>query len=1314
MNNMPPRRPRTARQLTRLLLVIVPFVCWTLLGRAPQVPRAQAQAQGADYKNFEAPQVHPIALTPDGTRLLVLDTPEQRLEVFQVNGGALTLAAEIPVGAEPVSIAVRNNGEAWVANWLSDSVSIVDLNAGNVTRTIDVGDEPTDILFAGQQAELAFVCVSGLRQVKGFNPNAPTAAPQVLTIRGKQPRALARDASGAQVFVSVFESGNQTTIIDANAVAAGGGPPAPVPALRPGLPPAPNVGLILKWNGTQWADETGDARWHNFVPYTLADVDLVTLDAHTATVTTSAELRGVGTHVGNAVFDNVNNRLYVVNLEARNQVRFEPNVRGRFLQQRVSLVNFPSGGTPTKTAIDLNAHINYSNSAGTDTERAKTLSLPADIVRAADGTLYIAATGSNKVGVLNGAGSVRQRINVGQGPTGLALDDARSRLYVLNRFDETVSIVDTAARTELTRVPLGFNPEPAQVRDGRRFLYNGAFSAHGDLSCASCHLNGHRDGLAWDLGDPQGQMQQVISNNPPPIPPTISSFHPMKGPMTTQSLRGIISTNPLQTTEPLHWRGDRAGLDNFNPAFVSLLGGTRQLNATELAAFTALVRTLTYPPNPNENLDRTTPNPATGANATRGKQIFQAANTDAGALTCNQCHTALLNINTGTGRFIIPAQVLAESQDFKVPQLRGLYQKTGLTRAPGEQLTGYGFAHDGNFDSIFSFLHAPVFIFQSDAQRRDVEAFILAFDTGTAPAVGLQVTVNAGNKTTQAVSDRVNLLVNQANIGNCDLIVRGVFNGQRRGFAYVGGGAFQPDRSTDPTTNASALMQAADAGAELTFTGVPVGAGRRLGIDRDLDGVLDGDAGPRALNISGQVTAINGSPVSGVTVNISGPGGNASAQTSTDGRYAFTNLAGGAYNIAPALAGYTFAPAGQSFTGTLGGDLVINFVAPSVVEFSAASYTFDEGAGQALLTVTRTGDTTTSASVGYLTADNTAAVRCDNQTALPGVAFARCDYATTVDTLQFAPGQTQKTIKVPLIDDAYPEGNETVTLRLSDPSGVTLGAQSTATLTITDNDATAPPNPVFASAFFVRQQYLDFLSREPDTPGFNAWLNVLNNCPDVNNLDPNAPSAGCDRILVSSSFFGSQEFQLKGYFVFLFYKASFNRLPTYDEIIPDMRTVTGQTGAEVFAKKAAFTDAWTERPEFVALYPNTMTDAQYVQTLHARYQVTTITTPDPADPDGSQYIALTQTDLTSRLAAGTLTRAQVLRAIVQSREVDAREFKGAFVAMQYYGYLRRTPETAGYNAWLDYLNTHPTDFRTMVNGFMNAQEYRLRFGNPTQ
>ncbi|HEX8178514.1 MAG TPA: SMP-30/gluconolactonase/LRE family protein, partial [Pyrinomonadaceae bacterium] len=697
MKTNPPRR-RFSRQLFVPLIIIALTLGWLLKG--PHVPPAQAQSTPADFKNFEGPQVHPIALTPDGTRLLALDTPEQRLEVFQVNGATLTLAAEIPVGAEPVSLAVRSNTEVWVANWLSDSVSVVDLTTANVTRTIDVGDEPTDIVFAGQQKELAFVCVSGLRQIKIFDPNALDVAPQVITVRGKQPRALARTNDGAQVFVSVFESGNQTTILDANTVAAAGGPPAPVPALRAGLPAPPAVGLILKWNGTQWADETGNTRWQSFVPYTLADVDLVALDARTATVTTSAEVRGIGTHVGNAVFDAGNNRLYVVNLESRNHVRFEPNLRGRFQQQRVSLVNFQPAGT-TKTAVDLNAHINFSNPAGTDAERAKSLSLPADIVRASDGTLYVAATGSNKVGVLSAAGSVRRRIGVGQGPTGLALDEARSRLYVLNRFDESVSIVDTAARTELTRVPLGFNPEPLQARTGRRFLYDGAFSAHGDVSCASCHLNGHRDGLAWDLGDPTGQMQQS----------QFSNFHPMKGPMTTQSLRGIISTNPQQTTEPLHWRGDRATLNDFNPAFVSLLGGPRQLTPAELGAFTALVRTLSYPPNPNENLDRTLPNPPTGASAVRGAQIFQNAFTDERTVTCNQCHASLPNFGTGTGRFIIPAASLQESQDFKVPQLRGLYQKTGFARVPGEQLAGYGFAHDGNFDTLFSFLHSAVFTF---------------------------------------------------------------------------------------------------------------------------------------------------------------------------------------------------------------------------------------------------------------------------------------------------------------------------------------------------------------------------------------------------------------------------------------------------------------------------------------------------------------------------------------------------------------------------------------------------------------------------
>src|SRR5205085_760171 len=198
----------------------------------------------------------------------------------------------------------------------------------------------------------------------------------------------------------------------------------------------------------------------------------------------------------------------------------------------------------------------------------------------------------------------------------------------------------------------------------------------------------------------------------------------------------------------------------------------------------------------------------------------------------------------------------------------------------------------------------------------------------------------------------------------------------------------------------------------------------------------------------------------------------------------------------------------------------------------------------------------------------------------------------------------------------------------------------------------------------------------------------------------------CDRILVSSSFFGSPEFQLKGTFVFLFYKASFsagdqNYLPEYADIATDLRRVTGATGDEVIAKRLDFTEDWITRPAFVSRFAGT-TNAQYVDTLLADVNAT-LTTPDPTS-------GATRNSLVNDLNAGTKTRADVLRTIVESQEVNQKQFNFAFVAMQYYGYLRRKPEAAGYQAWLSYLNTHPTDFRTMVNGFMNSAEYKLRFG----
>ena len=385
------------------------------------------------------------------------------------------------------------------------------------------------------------------------------------------------------------------------------------------------------------------------------------------------------------------------------------------------------------------------------------------------------------------------------------------------------------------------------------------------------------------------------------------------------------------------------------------------------------------------------------------------------------------------------------------------------------------------------------------------------------------------------------------------------------------------------------------------------------------------------------------------------------------------------------------------------------------VQFDSPSYFVNESDGRVQITVTR-GDTSGSATVDYRTTDtDTFVVGCGDK---HGSAFGRCDFATVVGTLNFASGEASKTFAVPIIDDSYAEGNEVFTVVLSNPTGATVGTVGNATVTISDNELVNGPNPITANGiaginFFVRQHYLDFLGREPE-PG-EPWSGILNNCANQFNTDPASPSAGCDRLTVSGAFFGSPEFKDKGIYVIDFYRVALNRLPQYVEFSIDLASITGTTAAEAEAKRAAFANNFVARTEFVNAY-GVMTNSDYVTSLMAgtmgqAYNLNSITTLDPANPGGSARVTLTRNDLINRLNAGTLTRAQILRAIVQSDEISLNlEAVNAFVASQYYGYLRRTPEPAGFNGWVNYLRSNPTDFRTMVNGFVNSAEYRLRMG----
>jgi uncharacterized protein (TIGR03118 family) len=355
--------------------------------------------------------------------------------------------------------------------------------------------------------------------------------------------------------------------------------------------------------------------------------------------------------------------------------------------------------------------------------------------------------------------------------------------------------------------------------------------------------------------------------------------------------------------------------------------------------------------------------------------------------------------------------------------------------------------------------------------------------------------------------------------------------------------------------------------------------------------------------------------------------------------------------------------------------------ATSLVEFSSDDYTIGEGNSSIQITVTRSGNVSGSASVNYATFDETAPT---------GHATQKNDYEIAVGKVNFAPGETSKTFKVILVDDKIDENDEAIDLALSNPTGAGLGSQNMAKLTITDNDTgAAATNPIDDTAFFVRQHYLDFLGREPDTAGFNAWVNVLNNCA--------AGNTACDRVTVSRSFFESPEFQNRGYFIIRVYLAAYGRNPLYGEFMGDLSNLSGATSEETNALRAGFTGVFLSRNEAVATL-SALTNAQYVDRLIANSGVAN------ANRDA----------LVASLNAAQKTRAQVLQEIVDSFQFvnDTPTFSRAYILAQYFGYLRRNPDTTGYNMWLDYLTAHPRDFRTMVNGFVNSNEYRARFGTP--
>ncbi len=816
---------------------------------APLSPPRRVPRPRTPYTLFETAQVRPLALSEDGRFLFATNTPDNRLEILEVRDRDLRSLASVEVGLEPVAVAVRDSHEVWVVNHLSDSVSVVDTSdilRPQVVRTLLVGDEPRDIVFAGPHRDRAFVTTAHRGQNSPDDPDlfaavgradvwvfdadhlGPSPAGQRLTkitLFADTPRALATSADGKTVYAAAFFSGNQTTTVSEDAVSRvyGGVMPGPAAITISGQTiPQPMTGLVVKWrpgtDGTyHWIDAYGTV-FDSFVRVQLPDQDVFAIDAMAnPPVAGSAVFAHVGTTIFNMAVNPKSGRIYVSNTDAHNDVRFEghtpgfTSVVGNAVDSRITIIDPTSS---TVTVDNLNPHLNHALGTG---DPSLSIAFPQDLAVSRNGEkLYVVAQGSSKLALYDTAAleggsaspsAATQVALTGGGPTGVVLDEHHRVAFVLTRFDDSISTVDLATLKETGHLAM-FDPEPADIRAGRPLLYDATrTSALGDQACASCHIGGDFDGLAWDLGNPgnfplpittsyaaesdvftipESSIAELVGTQSADY--IFAAYQPLKGPMTTQSLRGLDDHGSM------HWRGDRNGavqqtglpfLDSagnpvvsaqpnggifdernafksFNVAFPGLVGAAAELSDDDMTSFANFALEITYPPNPIRSLDD-----SLTAEQIAGQSFFFNVLADGSEAVsdrfhnCNGCH--VLNRDGNLGKTEHPGffgtdgrlSFENETQIFKVPHLRNAYQKLGMYASsldeihniasyipelnpPANAVRGFGYAHDGATATIEHFLTAFVFI-QASAP--------VATGTSTAPPnpYGIPIFANAAD-----------------------------------------------------------------------------------------------------------------------------------------------------------------------------------------------------------------------------------------------------------------------------------------------------------------------------------------------------------------------------------------------------------------------------------------------------------------------------------------------------------------------------------------------------------------------------------------
>lgn len=393
----------------------------------------------------------------------------------------------------------------------------------------------------------------------------------------------------------------------------------------------------------------------------------------------------------------------------------------------------------------------------------------------------------------------------------------------------------------------------------------------------------------------------------------------------------------------------------------------------------------------------------------------------------------------------------------------------------------------------------------------------------------------------------------------------------------------------------------------------------------------------------------------------------------------------------------------------MSGTVIVDPAAVSTtLQFDAANYNVSEGCAAAVLTVSRTGATTGTNTVDFVSSD--------------GTALQRFDYSIASGTLSFAAGETSKTLRVLTTEDASLEGSENLTVTLSNVTGnAALGPQSSATVTINDNDTVTPPatQPIDDTGTFVCQHYHDFLSREPDTGGFDFWTGQISQCGSDQTCVRNK------RLDVSNAFFFELEFQQTGAYTYRLYREAFgnsqpfpnpipdpahpgeeNKVPLYLPFMKDRARVRG--GPQLAQLQLDLANAFVQRPEFTAKYAPSLSGPAFVDAVLA-------TISDIGVDLGTQRQALIDQFNTGGRGAVIYRLADdnAQANPINNRAFIDAEYNRAFVYTQYAGYLRRNADMAGFLFWLDQINHGPLRSgetqHAMVCSFITSGEYQQRF-----